>query len=65
MGNRRPRRVALGKPLPPADEIEFDAETTRQWAYNQAVVHAQRYAGDEFNAILDAQVEEEEIIDNA
>lgn len=60
MGNRRQRRVALGKPLPPADEIEFSAETMRQWNYNQGKVHADKYGTDDFRAELDAQLTEDE-----
>jgi hypothetical protein len=62
---KRKRRVALGKPLPPADDIEFDAETMRQWAYNQAKVHAEKYAPAAFVALLGAETPEDDIIDNA
>lgn len=57
------KRVALGKPLPPADDAEFSAEAMRQWAYNQATVHAEKYGDDVLNAMLGAQ-EEDAINDN-
>ena len=64
MGNRR-KRVPLGRPLPPAEDLEFDAETMRQWGYNQARVHAEKYGSEEFNAMLNAQIDEEELTPNA
>lgn len=59
---KRKKRVALGKPLPPADDLEFDAENIRQWAYNQGKVHADKYGDADFNALLDAQLPEDETI---
>lgn len=55
------KRVALGKPLPPADDDEFSAEAMRQWAYNQAAVHAEKFGDDVLSAMLGAQ--QEDVID--
>lgn len=57
---KRKRKVKLGKPLPPADDIEFSAETMRQWAYNQGKVHADKFGTDDFIAEIEAQLPEGE-----
>jgi hypothetical protein len=62
---KRKKKVALGRPLPPAPDSEFEAETMRQWAYNQAAVHAQKFGSDEFNAMLGAEEDDSELIPNA
>ncbi len=60
---KRQKKVPLGRPLPPADDIEFSAEAMRQRGYNQAAVSAEKDGNDDFNAMLGAQVQEEQIDD--
>ena len=54
MAKKKIKRVPLGKPLPPADDSEFDAEAMRAWGNNQALVHAEKHGAAVFNGMLGA-----------
>lgn len=52
------KRIPLGKPLPPASDAELSADSMREWANNEGLVHAQKYGDATLNGLLAATVED-------